>query len=177
MEIHSLNALPASFTRPARELSAASGRWPFKCWCWLWAASPGYCLFKVKAGVKRWSKRWLGRQKDNRERHGSSARSKMVWLALTSINSRGRFPAQCVIFITRLPLRSVSWAEPQGNGDGWLDKVQKSLLFLGPFPPTFPSTMPPHNWQSWPWSRRETFVKAQGLCWRSKWGVWQSTKC
>lgn len=132
MEICSLNAPPASFIRPARELSAALGRWPFKCWCWQWAASPGYCLFKVKAGAKRWSKlRW----KDNRERHGSSARSKMVWLTLTSINSWGRFPAQCVIFITRLPLRSVSWAEPQGNGDGWLDKVQKSLLFLGLFLP------------------------------------------
>lgn len=46
---------------------------------------------------------------------GSSLRSKMLWLGLTSIKSWGRLPSQSVIFIKALPLRSLSPSATHGK--------------------------------------------------------------
>lgn len=46
---------------------------------------------------------------------GSSFRSKMLWLGLTSIKSQGRLPSQSVIFIKALPLRSLSLSATHGK--------------------------------------------------------------
>lgn len=46
---------------------------------------------------------------------GSSFRSKMLWLGLTSIKSWGRLPSQSVIFIKALPLRSLSPSATHGK--------------------------------------------------------------
>lgn len=106
--------------------------------------------FSINTGLGWWWWRWAGAVRDwglhadkNRERKkrwtllfGSSFRSMMSWLGLTSIKSWGRLPSRCVIFIKALPLWSLSPSATQGKWRRlswqWLGL---SFYFEPPLPP------------------------------------------
>lgn len=97
--------------------------------CWVgmgvWVRDGGLHVDKNRERKRRWTLLF-----------GSSFRSMMSWLGLTSIKSWGRLPSRSVIFIKALPLWSLSPSATQGK---WRRLSRQwfglSFYFWPPLPP------------------------------------------